>query len=427
LLEKGRQGGPKMGSSSIAQVQALVKKYSFVGVARASEPGGRENLTAAIQAIAEGAATDPRYAKALDFLKAGRPAEAASLLRVVAEDEAARARRIGKQAAQKFQHLGAIAGLGDPKAARDAYARALELDPDDPESLYWNGFFNLQAGDLMVAQRSLDRLMDISIKSNSEIGLYRANLRLGEIAIAKGDLASALRIEQKALSIAELASAAESTNLDWQRDHSISLEKIGDIEQARGKLPEALEKFTASLGIREILVKADPQNLEWQRILAIMYSKIGDAQQDQGNVAIALENYSAALSIRDRLATLDATNAGFQRDLSISYEKIGSIFGRQRKFSVALQKYQAALNIRERLTTVDPSNSEWRRDVSISLENIGDIMRTQRDLDAAMDNYRRSFAIRDRLANNSPDNVVWQRDLSVSYNKIGDILRVQGK
>jgi tetratricopeptide (TPR) repeat protein len=412
---------------TISEVQALVNKYSFVGSAQASDSVAKENLAAAIQAIADGAATDPRYAKALAFLKAGQPGEAASLLQMVAEDEAARGQRINKQAAQKYRQLGAIAGLGNPKAAREAYARALELDPDDSESLYWAGFLGLQAGDLALAERSLFRLLDISTKTSSNTGLYRAHLRLGEIALAKGDVAGAILHEQQALAIAEEAAAAEPANLDWQRDRSISLEKIGDIEQARGRLSAAFEDFTAVVGIREALAKADRQNPEWQRILAIAYSKIGAAQQAQGNVAAALESYSASLAIRDRLANSDPGNAGFQRDLSIAYDKIGSVLVSQRKFSDALEKYRAALGIRERLAMSDANNSGWQRDVSVSLETIGDVMRAQRDLTSALDNYRRSFAIRDRLAKANPENAGWQRDLSVSYNKIGDVLRVQGK
>src|SRR5262249_35155512 len=49
----------------LAEVSALVDKYSAVNPANAAVPGSRQDLTQAITAIAEGAATDPRYAQAL--------------------------------------------------------------------------------------------------------------------------------------------------------------------------------------------------------------------------------------------------------------------------------------------------------------------------------------------------------------------------
>src|SRR5579871_1708123 len=324
---------------TISEVQALVNKYSFVGSAQASDSAARENLTSAIQAIADGAATDPRYAKALEFLKAGKPADAASLLQAVAEDEAARAQRINKQAAQKYRQLGAIAGLGNPKSAREAYARALELDANDSESLYWIGFFSLQAGDLAAAERSLTRLMEVSTNTQSNTGLFRAHLRLGEIALAKGDMTNALLHEQKALTIAEQAVVQDPANSNWQRDRSIALEKIGDIEQARGRLSAAQEDFATAVNIREALANADRKDPEWQRILAIGYSKVGDTQKAQGNLEAALASYSASLALRDRLTKSDPTNAGFQRDLSIAFEKIGLALVSQKKYADALEKY----------------------------------------------------------------------------------------
>ena len=52
-----------------------------------------------------------------------------------ARQETARAEKDRKEAAIAFRNLGAIAGLRDPKRALEAYETAVELDPDDMESL----------------------------------------------------------------------------------------------------------------------------------------------------------------------------------------------------------------------------------------------------------------------------------------------------
>ena len=71
---------------TLAEVQAIVATYSSVDNAEGA-PGAEQSLTAAITSIAQSAARDPRYATALDLLKAGKPQEAEPLLEAVAEDK----------------------------------------------------------------------------------------------------------------------------------------------------------------------------------------------------------------------------------------------------------------------------------------------------------------------------------------------------
>ena len=117
------------------EVDALVRKYAPVGSARAATLDGTGQLTEALTAIVEGAAVDPRYAQALELLKAGKSAESEPLLRAAAEGMEARARQNNKRAAEAWRNLGAIAGLRDPKQALEAYERAVSLDPDNADAI----------------------------------------------------------------------------------------------------------------------------------------------------------------------------------------------------------------------------------------------------------------------------------------------------
>ena len=89
--------------------------------------------------------------------------------------------------------------------------------------------------------------------------------------------------------------------------------------------PAALTSYRASLAIAERLAKADPGNAGWQRDLSVSHNKIGDVQMAQGDLAGALTSYRASLAIRERLAKADPGNAGWQRDLSVSHDKIGDV------------------------------------------------------------------------------------------------------
>ena len=94
---------------TLTEISALVDKYSLVTPAEAAVPGAKQSLTQAITAIAQGAATDPRYAQALALLKAGKPDEAEPLLKAVAEDKEKRADKDAKDAAAAYRNLASIA------------------------------------------------------------------------------------------------------------------------------------------------------------------------------------------------------------------------------------------------------------------------------------------------------------------------------
>ena len=66
---------------------------------------------------------------------------------------------------------------------------------------------------------------------------------------------------------------------------------------AQGKLADALAAYQASLAIAERLAKADADNTEWQRDLSVSHDKIGDVLGAQGKLADALAAFQAALAI----------------------------------------------------------------------------------------------------------------------------------
>ena len=65
--------------------------------------------------------------------------------------------------------------------------------------------------------------------------------------------------------------------------------------RAQGNLTAALESYQASLAIRERLARADPGNAGWQRDLSVSHERIGDVLVEQGNLTAALESYQADL------------------------------------------------------------------------------------------------------------------------------------
>ena len=86
-----------------------------------------------------------------------------------------------------------------------------------------------------------------------------------------------------------------------------------------------LRHYSQARAAAERAAKADPGNAGWQRDLSVSYNKVGDVQVAQGDLAGALTSYRDSLAIADRLAKSDPGNAGWQRDLSVSYNKVGDV------------------------------------------------------------------------------------------------------
>ena len=133
------------------------------------------------------------------------------------------------------------------------------------------------------------------------------------------------RIYQDALNITEHLASRDPENAGWQRDLSVCHEKMGDIAVAQGNLAQAETSYQAGLEIRKHLASRNPDNADWQHDLSVSHGKIGDIALAQENLPQAETSYQAALEIADRLASRDPDNVGWQRDLAFSYAKLAGI------------------------------------------------------------------------------------------------------
>jgi tetratricopeptide (TPR) repeat protein len=286
---------------TLAEIAALVDKYSLATPAQAAVPGAKQSLTEAITAIAEGAATDPRYANALALLKAGKPDEAEPLLKAIAEDKEKRADKNAKDAAAAYRNLASIAAVSNPGRARDYYARAARLDPSDVDGMFQNGWFQLQAGQLDAAQAAYVRVISAAKPGTDDEDLVWAKFGMGDIEQQRGDLGAALASYHEAEAIADRLAKSDTGNGGWQRDLSVSYNKAGNVQVAQGNLPAALASYQASLAIDDRLAKSDPDNIGRQRNLAVSYANVAGVYLNAKQLIKGREALSAGRDILARL------------------------------------------------------------------------------------------------------------------------------
>jgi tetratricopeptide (TPR) repeat protein len=249
----------------------------------------------------------------------------------------------------------------------------------------------------------------------------------GNLFLAQGDQARALKSYRDGLAIMEKLAKQNPFNADWQDDLSLSIgyEKVGDVQMAEGDLGSALKSYRDSLAIREKLAKQyarQPFTDRLQDSLSIGYGKVGDVQMAEGDLGSALKSYRDGLAIMEKLAKQDPSNAGWQHGLAASYEEVGDVLSAQGDLAGALKNYRDVLAIMEKLAKQDPSNAGWQHDVSDGYNDVGDVLSAQGDLVGALKSYRDGLAIREKLAKQDSSNGEWQADLAYSYWQTGTTL-----
>jgi hypothetical protein len=82
-----------------------------------------------------------------------------------------------------------------------------------------------------------------------------------------GDLPAATRQLHAIHQQIQARAAADPANTGWQRDLSVSHDKLGDVAVATGDLPAARTAYQTSLDIAERFTALDPDNARLQRAL----------------------------------------------------------------------------------------------------------------------------------------------------------------
>lgn len=276
---------------------------------------------------------------------------------------------------------------------------------------------------LLARARQLVEGLEQLVGDSADVGRARAVAlaHQADLLAEQGRHAEALSLYQQAHTHFGALAYRSPNNTTWQRNLSVSHNRIGDIYAALGKPTEALLSFQDALAIRRKLVESEPDNIAWQGDLARSYARLGDAYEAIGDLTQAGFSLQNALAISKKLAEREPDDIDWQRDLAMSYRKLGDLDRTIGRLPDALISFQDALAISKRLAEQDPDNSDWQWDLSMSYGRIGDIHQRTNNLPEALLSSEKAFVISKMLAEREPDNLAWQSDLAMSYRKLGDI------
>ncbi|MGY0794226.1 toll/interleukin-1 receptor domain-containing protein [Azospirillum argentinense] len=222
-----------------------------------------------------------------------------------------------------------------------------------------------------ILQHARDLLDQLATDHQDDLSLQRTrSVTLNELAQSLadfGDPQGAMKAAKDSLAIMRRLVEKEPGDTGFQRDLSVSLDKVADI-QRRNDPDGARALYEESLGIRRRLVEKEPGDTEFQRDLSISLNKVADIQQHY-NPSGARDLYQESLGIVRRLAEKKPDNTGLQRDLSISLDRIADIQESDDPDGTRAL-YEESLEIRRRLAEREPDNTEFQTDVVVSLHRI---------------------------------------------------------
>jgi tetratricopeptide (TPR) repeat protein len=212
---------------------------------------------------------------------------------------------------------------------------------------------------------------------------------------------------------------AEPDHADYQRDLSVSHNKLGELYLALGQVEQARDVHEQALAIGERLAQADPGRPDYQRDLSITYNKLGEVYTVLGLREQARSVYDKALGIRQQLAQAEPDRLDYQLDLSVSYERTGDAYSALGEEEQARDVYEKALAIREQLAQAEPDRADYQRALSVAYNKMGHLYRVLGHREQAIGAFLKDLAIAERLAQAEPDRADYQRELAQSLGHLG--------
>ena len=174
-------------------------------------------------------------------------------------------------------------------------------------------------------------------------------------------------LRQQSAQIAALAGEVLETLPEEHGSYAAVADEEAKAHLVLGFTERALERYEELLRVHQRRAAAEPDRADYQRDLSVSYNKVGDLYSALGQGEKAREAYLKSLSIFERLAQAEPDRADYQRDLSVSYERVGDLYSALGQGEKAREAYLKDLAIAERLAQAEPDRADYQVDLVNSL------------------------------------------------------------
>jgi|GEM_PF-1645246 len=254
--------------------------------------------------------------------------------------------------------------LGRPEDARDAYARALALDPEDPQAHAGKGKTFAVMNDLPAARKELELGL---AELDSDASLF---FEYGSLLRRMGDAEGALSSLQKAVKLdgkepryrsrlgAILVEKGEFDKGEEQlRQATLMNDKYGEAQYFLARALAGQKKLSEAVDVMKRAVELEPDNGEYLYRLGTIYE---DGQQIQD----AIEAFQRSITKNEKSPD--------------TYEHLGKALTVENRFQEAVGSFKKA-------ATLDPRRARLWAEVGDSEQQAGDV-------DAAIEHFQKAVS-----------------------------------
>ncbi len=199
-----------------------------------------------------------------------------------------------------------------------------------------------------------------------------------------------------------------------RRQREVFFNTVGDFQRSLGRPEAAARAYRRAFEIAATLAAETPASLEFQRDLSVSHQKLGMLAADAGDGEEARRHFLASREIRERLAALAPGDPTREWDLAGSLDRLGQLALEAGDLTAARREFSQLKAVMERLTAIDPANLDWRRDLAIAEQKLGCLADRAGDLGAAGAHLDEAAAVLTALVATDPANRTWQHDLALT-------------
>ena len=280
--------------------------------------------------------------------------------------------------------LGNIEFLDDTAAAREAYEKALGLDPECWDARLGLGRVHERLGENDAAEAEYKAVLtETNGNGNSRAIAYRW---LGNIYRSRGDLENAEGYYRQSLELAQ-AMANEERQV-------AALGNLGLLHQTRGDLDKAEAFYRRALELNEALGR--------NGLMAIQYNNLGTIHQTRGDLDKAEAFYRKALELNEAL--------GSQEGMAIQYGNLGLLHKKRGDLDKAEEFYRKSLELEKVLGRKEGMASDYG--------NLGLLHQTRGDLDKAEAFFRKALELNEALGR--------KEGMAKMYGNLGNLHNIRG-
>lgn len=285
------------------------------------------------------------------------------------------------------------------------------------------GEVRMAKGDLAVALSAFTESFELATtlvarapeRSEWLLGLAHAHFWIGSVEWTRGNLDAALEHNRKYRTIAQRLVELDPENPEWRLEEGYAHTNLAAIHESRNEPEPALESLRASIAIKEKLVASDRAKLEWRSSLANGLSWLGSMLTARGDLAGARTNFETEEKIRRELAAADQrdANARYLLAVNLSHQsKLQLMLGEPETAAAA---WRQALDLFKSLVAQDPLNRDWQRDLAVAHRGLGELLLIQGRAEAANTELSAAEERLRALVGQDPTNADWQQQLADSH------------